>query len=230
MGIASPAFGLLSGFGTSLGLVPHVLTICFFLAIGVPQHSVTFLIVFTIAAKLFGERLFWNNFKSRMDLEVKFKNWRTAVDQSLLSHPNVLIALLMMLADALVDATLINTALKTSLPIAWIFLALLGCQLLSSPIQGLLSDYFSQKKSMLFALLIGMLAVVFSLELPLHGKIPDPSQFSLLNLTGLSSFTVNVQMTIILCVKGLLGNLLVIARGAIAEVIKVETIENFSEI
>jgi hypothetical protein len=230
MKLISPAFGLISGGGTALGLLPHILTLCVLLITGLPPRSVTSLIVFTVGAKLLGEWLFWNHCKRRMDSEVKLKNWRAAVDQSLLSHPNVFTALLMMFADALVDATLVYTALKTSLPPTWVFLALLGCQLLSSPIQGVLSDYFSQKKSLLFAASIGIIAVIFSLELPVHGKIPDPSQFSLLNLTGLSSFTLAMQMALILCGKGLLGNLTVIARAAIAEVIKVETIEKFSKV
>jgi len=228
MKLISPAFGLISGGGTALGLLPHILTLCVLLSTGISPRSVTFLIVFTIGAKLLGEWLFWNPCKSRMDSEVKLKNWRAAVDQSLLSHPNVFVSLLMILADALVDATLVYTALKTSLPPTWIFLALLGCQLLSSPIQGILSDYFSQKKSMLFAAFIGIIAAIFSLELPIHGKILDSSQFSFLSLTGLSSLTVTMQMALILCGKGLLGNLTVIARAAIAEVIKAETIEKFS--
>ena len=230
MRMSSPAFGLISGCGTSLGLLPHILTLCLLLMTGIPPRCVTSLIVFTIGAKFLGEWLFWNHCKRRMDSEVKLKNWRAAVDQSLLSHPNVFVALLMMFADALVDATLVYTALKTSLPPTWIFLALLGCQLLSSPIQGVLSDYFSQKKSMLFAAFIGIMAAIFSLELPVHGKIPDSSQFSLLSLTGLSSFTVAMQMALVLCGKGLLGNLTVIARAAVAEVIKGETLEKFNEV
>lgn len=147
-----------------------------------------------------------------MDLEVKLKNWRASVHQSLLSHPNVVVALLMILTDALVDITLLYTALKTSMPPIWIFLAFLGCQALSSPIQGAISDYFSQKKSIIFALAIGIVSMVLSLELPLDGKIQEAS-------TPIS------LMTLILCCKGLLGNLTVISRAAIAEVIKVETLE-----
>lgn len=230
MRLVTPAFGLISGVGTALGLLPHILTLGILLLTGVPPRSITSLIVFTVGAKLLGEWLFWNHCKRRMDSEEHLKNWRVVIDSSLFSHNNVFTALLMILVDALFDATLIYTALKTPLPPIWIFLTLLGCQLLSSPIQGVLSDYFCQTKSMLFACCIGMVAAIFSIDLPVHGKPFDPSQFSLLYLTGLSSFTVDMQMALILCGKGLFGNLTVIARASIAEVIKVETIEKFNKV
>lgn len=230
MKLISPAFGLISGVGTSLGLLPHILTLCILLLTGAPPRSVTSLIVFTIGAKLLGEWLFWSHCKRRMDSEEHLKNWRLVVDSSLFSRNNVFTALLMILLDVIVDALLIYTALQTSLPPIWIFLTLLGCQLLSSPIQGVLSDYFCQTKSLLFACCIGIVAAIFSMDLPVHGKPFDPSQFSLLNLIGLSSFTVDMQMALILCGKGLLGNLTVIARASIAEVVKVETLEKFGEL
>ncbi len=230
MKMSSPAFGLISGFSTSLGLLPHIATLGLLLMIGIPPRSVTSLIVFTVGAKLLGEWLFWNHCKRRMDSEEHLKNWRLVVDSSLFSRNNVFVALLMILVDAMVDALLVYTALQTSLPPIWIFLALLGSQLLSSPIQGVLSDYFCQTKSILFACFIGMVAAIFSIELPVHGKPFDPSQFSFLNLIGLSSFAVDIQMALILCGKGLLGNLTIIARASIAEVIKIETIEKFNRI
>jgi hypothetical protein len=221
-----PAFGLISGIGTAIGLLPHVFILCILLFID-SQRSITSMIIFTLAAKFLGEWIFWKHCKERMDSESKLKNWRSVVEQSLLSHPNVFTALLMMFADIFVDVTLVHTALKTSVPPIWVFVALLGCQMIASPVQGALSDYFSQKKSMLFAAFIGIAALIFSLEIPVEGKIWETPMY-LLNLTGLSSFPVAVQMAIILCGKGLLGNITVIARAAIAEVIKVETLEKSS--
>jgi hypothetical protein len=168
MKMSSPAFGLISGFSTSLGLLPHIATLGLLLMIGIPPRSVTSLIVFTVGAKLLGEWLFWNHCKRRMDSEEHLKNWRLVVDSSLFSRNNVFVALLMILVDAMVDALLVYTALQTSLPPIWIFLALLGSQLLSSPIQGVLSDYFCQTKSILFACFIGMVAAIFSIELPVQ--------------------------------------------------------------
>ena len=230
MKLVTPAFGLISGSGTTLGLLPHILILCVILITGLPTGSVASLIVFTIGAKALGEWFFWKHCKRRMDSEVNLKNWRMAIKPDLLSHPNVFIGLLMVFGDVVVDSMLLYTALETSIPPIWIFLALFGCQALASPVQGLLSDCFSQKKSLLFAVVAGMIVARLSLEIPLHGKIPDESQFSVLNFIGLSSFTVNIQMAVILCCKGLFGNLTVIARAAIAEVVKVETLEKFSKV
>ena len=205
MRITTPAFGLISGVGTALGFSPHVLALCLFLFMGIPARSVAPLVVFTIAAKLLGEWLFWGHFQTRMDSEPRLKNWRSVTNQSLLSHPNVYVALLMMLADSLIEVTLVYTALKTSIHPALVFLYLLGCQIISAPIQGILSDYFSQKKSLLFAAFIGMLCIFLSLQISQENGIA-------LTIT-------------LLCAKGLLGNLTVIARAAIAEVIKVETLQ-----
>lgn len=230
MKMSSPAFGLISGVGTSLGLLPHILTLCLLLMMGIPPRSVTSLIVFTIGAKLLGEWLFWNHCKRRMDSEPKLKNWRLAINESLLSQPNVIIGLIMMLLDAFMDVALVNIALKTSLPPIWVFLSLLGCQALAAPIQGGLSDIFSQKKSLLFATIMGMIATSAVAGIPLEGKVDETSMYSTISLLGISSFSTDVQMLIILCGKGLLANLTVISRAAIAKVIKIETIEKFSRI
>jgi hypothetical protein len=230
MRLETPAYGLMSGAGTALGLTPHIVVLSILVVAGIPIKSLTPLIVFTILAKLLGEVIFWDLFKTRMDSIVRFKNWRKARDQSLLSHPNVISALTFMILDAFVDGILVYAALKTSLPPIWIILSLFGCQALSSPIQGVLSDYFSQKKSILFAAVIGILALFFAIELPLEGKNQEGLFLSLLYMTGISTFPIALQMVLILCGKGLLGNLTVISRAAIAQVIKMETIEKYSKI
>lgn len=227
MKFASPAFGLISGLATAFGFLPHLITLIVVLISGMDPRGATPLILFTIGARLLGEWLFWRKFlPDRLDSEGRFRNWRSVVNQSLLSHPNVSVALIVMLGDICLDATLVYLALQTSISPIWVFLSLLGCQALSSPIQGALSDCFSQKKSLIFALIMGMVAGVAVGELPLDGKIHAPSMYSVHSLLGLASFTLPVQMFIILCGKGLLANLTVIARAAIAQVIKVETIEN----
>lgn len=228
--MSSPAFGLMSGFGTAVGLLPHIATLCLLLMTGIPARSVTSLIVFTIGAKILGEWLFWNHCKKRMDSEPKLKNWRLVVNESLLSHPNVIVGLIMMLLDAFMDAVLVNLSLKTSVSPIWIFLSLLGCQALASPIQGGLSDIFSQKKSLLFANVMGMIAISALSGVPLEGKSDGESMYSIAGLLGISSFSTNVQMLIILCGKGLFANVTVIARAAIAKVVKIETVEKFGRV
>jgi hypothetical protein len=135
-----PAFGFASGFWTALGLLPHLLFLCAFLIADVSPSHITPLCMSTIGTKLLGEWLFWKYCTKRMDSEGKLRNWRSVMNQSLFSHPNVLVALLLMFTDTVVDITLVRIALKTSIPPIWAFLALLGCQTLSSPFQGLLSD------------------------------------------------------------------------------------------
>jgi len=80
MKLISPAFGLISGGGTALGLLPHILTLGVLLITGIPPRSVTSLIVFTVGAKLLGEWLFWTHCKRRMDSEIKLKNWRASLN------------------------------------------------------------------------------------------------------------------------------------------------------
>ncbi len=225
MRMSSPAFGLISGVFTSLSLFPHILTLCVLLMAGLPPRSVTSLIVFTIAARGLGEWLFWSHCQRRMDAEPKLKNWRSVINQSLLSHPNVIMGLAMILLDACMDAILVNTALKTSAPPIWIFLSLLGCQALAAPIQGALSDIFSQKNSLVFAMIMLMLAISAAAGMTVEGQTGEPSMYFILEFLGMSSFSADVQILIILCGKGLLANLAVISRAAIAEVIKVKTLE-----
>lgn len=210
MHINTPAFGLISGVGTAIGLLLHILSLCFLQLIGMQPHSTTFFVVFTIGTKIFGESVFWKLCISRMDKEEELKNWRSVFNGSLLSQPNVFVSLFMLFTDGLADAFLVYMALKTSIPIIWVFLSFFGCQMLASPIQGILSDYFSQKKSLLFAALMGLLTYVIVTRLNLDEKSKETS----------------IYMLLVLCGKGLFANLTVVARAAIAEVIKERTLEN----
>lgn len=183
---------------------------------------VAFLIAFTIAAKLLVEAFFCKISAKRMDQEDRLRNWRTKVTGDLLSHPNVSIALLMMVVDVLTEGTLLFIALKTTIPPILIIIVFLSTQFLSAPIQGMVSDYFSQKNSLLFAISINTLAIAASAVLSSENP-QNPS--SLGNLLGLPSFSPEVLMISILCLKGALGNISVIARASIAEAIKFKTIK-----
>ncbi|NGX46641.1 MAG: hypothetical protein K1000chlam3_00001, partial [Chlamydiae bacterium] len=216
MKISSPPFGYISGIFTGIGLLPHIFTMVFFLTIGLPPNYISFLVIFTIGAKLLGEWLFWNYFKKRINLKEELTSWRSVIDRSLLSHPNVLISLLMFCTDIVVDVILIHIALQTSISPIWIFLGFLVCQALFSPIQGFLSDCFSRRKSLLFASFMGIFAVFLAKEILLDGSVQETSIYSISSLIGLSSFKPSVQMLLILCSKGILANLTVIARAAIA--------------
>jgi hypothetical protein len=189
-------------------LSPHILFLLVILVTGGPINLI-FLVSTTFGAKGLIEWLFWNSFSNRLNAIPDFKNWKAVVNRSLLDHPNVGVALITILTDIATDVALVYFSLKTSLPMLWIFLSLLGCQALSSPIQGFLSDCFSQKKSLLFALIACLCAIGYATTFHWDGQPNDYSK----------------QMLFVLCCKGLLGNVYVIARAAIAKVIKVETIK-----
>ena len=171
--LVTPAFGLMSGLRTSLGLLPHILILGLLVMLGGSSLSVTFLIVCTVGAKLLCEWLFWTHYVRHMDAETKFQNWRSIVSSSLLSHPNVFNSLSMIVMDSLVEVLIVSAALKSSLPAIWVFLALYGCQMIAAPIQGGLSDFFSQKKSLLFAAFMGALALLVLIAVPLDGQAQD---------------------------------------------------------
>lgn len=230
MRISVPAFGLISGVNTALGLFLHLVTLSMILIFGLPKCSITFLVIFTVGAKLLSEWLFWNHCKRRMDAEPKLQHWRSVVNQSLFSHPNVAISVILILMDGLIDVTLIKIALTTSLPPIWVFLSILGCQFLASPIQGYLSDFLSQKKCLLFANIMALLAVLAVFGISLEEGAKEPLSNAILTLLGLSSLDPTTQMLFILCGKGLFANLTVMARSAIAKVIKIETVKKFGRV
>lgn len=219
MKLSSPSFGVLSGFCTFMGLGPHLLALVLLLVTGISPPVIS-LIIFTIAAKFFAEWLFWTKSSERMNEEKRLGNWRVITNREVLSHPNAWIALIMMFGDALLEAALISMALKTAISPALILFTFLGCQALSAPIQGAVSDYFSQKKSLLFAVVISIAAISAAGDVSLDGSPKQSSKYSLINLLCLYPFTPGVQMILILCAKGALGNITVIARSAIAEVVK----------
>ena len=61
-------------------------------------------------------------------------------------------------------------------------------------------------------------------------KDPETKAKSFSNVMGQSTIGLSAQMLIVLCCKGLLANLAVIGRGAIAEVIQIESIRKFSKV
>lgn len=221
--IATPAFGLISGIGTALGWLPHVLALTTLLLNGISPTAILPLAAFTIGARFVGEWIFWNLFSKRMDVIENLRDWRSSFGPKVYSHPNFIIASASMAIDAFADFVLIYIALKTSLPCPGVFLALTLSQMLSAPIQGFLSDCFSQKKSLILAAGVGMLALITAGEIQLDAKTSQTSMLSFLRMVGLSSSVPATQMMFILCFKGLFGNLTVVARASIATVIKAET-------
>ncbi len=214
MSITIPAFGLMSGMMTTLGILPHLL-------------SLSFITLSTIGSKILSNWLFWACCSRRLDMEENLKTWRTVLNRSLFFHPNVVTSLLMIIADTIVDISLICVVLKISnSPIETLFI-FFGCQALFSPIQCCVSDCFSQKNSFFFAATIILLTWIAVIELPTASKVLVSS--FLLNFTKISSLSLSTQMLIILCGKSLLGNLTAIARAVIAEVVKMLTIKKLNE-
>jgi hypothetical protein len=168
--------GLRSGIYSSFAFLPHIL-VMFFLYIKDIKPYLVALLVFTILSKLLAEYLFWNTFNARIDRFVKDRNLEV-VNQSLFFHPNVLVSLGIICADTIAEGVLVLLALKTSLSPFVILLVLLGCQALSSPIQGLISDFSSRKKSLIFAMIITMIAVATMGEIN-TGKFPGTGSVTL---------------------------------------------------
>ena len=231
MKVPSPAFGFISGSFSTIGLLPHLFILVLIWSFGIYPKSETsfiiFLAAFTVGAKILGEWLFCDHCKKRMASEGKLENWNSAVNRSLFSDPNVIISLMVLSMDFLIDATLIYFALKLPIPPLWIFLTLLGSQAMASPVQGFSSDYFSQKNSLLFALSMTMLFFFVLLAIPFDGDI-SISTFSIGESLGISSFSATTQIFLVLFGKGILANTTVIARAAIATVVKEKAMEKFS--
>lgn len=225
MNHAGPSFGILSGFCTSVGLAPHILALAFFLVIG-NSPPLNFLLMFTVGAKLLAEWFFWTKSAERLNEKNILRTRRVVPNQELLSHPNFWIPALMIFVDAISEISLISLALKTALSPALILFTFLGCQALSSPIQGAMSDYFSRKNSLLFTLIVSMLILATTGSVLLDEAHNNSPLFYLINaLYLLSPLTPDSQMIVMLCLKGLLGNLTVISRAAMAELIKIKSFE-----
>lgn len=226
MKVRNPLFGLLSGCSTTIGLLPHIIALCFMTFFSEHPPPLIFLIVFTLGAKLLCEWVFWSGlFPKRMDLEKNLQNWRESVSNSLFIQPTVISSLLNIFVDFCVDVLLVYSALKTSVPPVWIFLGFFGSQAFAAPIQGIISDFLRPKKCLVFSLVATAFAVVLSLEI---GK-EITTRVTYASALGLYHFATSTQMLMVLYAKGLLTNTTVIARAAIAESIQTETERKFSK-
>lgn len=87
---------------------------------------------------------------------------------------------------------------------------------MSSPVFGLMSG---------FGTAVGLLPHIATLCLLFMTGIPPRSV-----LLGISSLSTDVQVLIILCGKGLFANVTIIARAAIAKVVKIKTVEKFGKV
>lgn len=215
--------GVWSGVSTSFGSIVSILALAICLWLGL-KISLGIFIFFTALAKLSAEYAFWYMVnKKRADYAEKV-TIQFFSNRSILSHPNVVVSLVVLIVDTLADATLVFRALQISLQPSWVLL-MLTCQAISSPIQGLCGDIYSRKKTLLFALFAGLLICVLFATVSIEIHTAKQSFFTLLGL----SFTASTQMFIVLCLKGLLGNATPIARASIAEIIeagKKEQLEN----
>ncbi|NGX38500.1 MAG: hypothetical protein K1000chlam2_01674 [Chlamydiae bacterium] len=222
MNNSTPLFGFMSGISTTIGFLPHILFITVLLILKAPIFP-SHLIIFAIGAKLLGEWLFLSFFRSRMDKIDSLSNWRSSITLDLFKHPNVILSSFMMLLDASLDVILIYMIIKVSIPLVWALLILLGCQALSSPIQGTLSDRFSRKSSLLFAMIANLIVLLaFS---GISSTSANQGSGLIINLLGLSSFSTALQLLLLFGIKGLFGNITVICRASIAEIIRIKTLE-----
>lgn len=156
-----------------------------------------------------------------MDTEESLKDWRIVVNWSLLSHPNVVIASTYFFVDIAMEGVLIYFAIKLGLSPVWAFLALLGAQAAFSTVQGLISDIYSRKNSLLFTFAMGSLAFLAAETIFLG----DRGLLPLLNALKIPSMELKTQILLILCWKGVFSNVGTVARVAIADVIRAWTLE-----
>ena len=226
---AWPPFGFISGLATTLGFLPHIVALGFFLLSMKNLGPVMILFIFSIASKILGEWLFWGKFLPfRLDRENTLLTWRSTINKALFHQTNVSLSLIFMLVDFLSDVLIVVVALKTLISPTWLLLVFLGCQSIAAPIQGIISDFFCRKKTLLFSLITTALAVLVSLEIA-NGLEPGSSPSFYINLLGLNHFATSTQMLIVLCVKGLLVGTTVTCRASIADSIQIETERRFNK-
>lgn len=207
--------GLKSGVYTSAGLIPHALFLIVLKMFNAPLPSIWFLVMFTIGAKLLGEYFFWNGWKDC----TKAANGGYFFDppeRVAFSNPNIIIAIVGYLLDISMEAVLIFWSLNASIAPLTVFLSLLLCQIVSSPLQGFFSDYYNRKNQLYFALGVGLI-VLANMYQVINGKDSGHSPLSLINLFCLDSFRTSTCIILLLCLKGLMGNISVIARILLAE-------------
>ena len=211
----SPFPGLKSGTCTSIGLTPHVLFLIALKILSAPLPPLAFLIMFTIFAKLLGEYFFWNGWKNRV--EVSPCDYLFDVQNNTpVSPPRVIISIIAYLIDMGVEVVLIFWSSETSIAPLTVLLTLLLCQIVSSPLQGFFSDYYNRKNQLYFALGVTLIVLATMFEI-ISERFHGHSPFSLINLLCLDSFAKSTCILLLLCLKGLVGNISVIARALLAE-------------
>ncbi len=227
MRIIMHSFGLVSGIATSTVFLPHALVllgIIFFHSESRIDPAVIFLF-FTVMARVMGDWLFWARlFPQDMDSGANITNWRSSVKDILFSQPQVIKSMLDMVIDATTDVALVYLAFQTSAPPMWVLFTFSACQAVGAPIQGMVLRIFKRKNVRLFSMIVAALATFLALEI--NGVI-SPESYA--KIFGLSHFSQSIQMLIVLGAKCLLSGTTVIAKETIAEVIKIETIENLTE-
>ena len=207
--------GLKSGAYTAVGLIPHALFLIVLKMFKAPLPPIWFLIMFTIFAKLLGEYFFWNSWKDHTKAGTE-DYFFDVPEKMVFSNPNIITAIVAYLLDIGMEAVLIFWSLNASIGPLTVFLTLLLCQIVSSPLQGFFSDYYNRKNQLYFALGVGLIASANMYEI-VSGRATGHSPLSLINLLCLDSFTSSTCIILLLCLKGLMGNVSVIARSLLAE-------------
>ena len=219
-----PAFGFLGGLGISLATLPHI-SVLIILMVGVASDiPKTPLYILFAADKVLGIWLFFTFFSARMDRVFKKKGWKHVVNSSILDHPNLIVCSIALLADTMLEYALLQTVSSSSSSLVWAFLVMSCCKVLAAPIQGFISDISSQKMSLIFAMLFAFFAL----------WIAEPSLNSLLMrgsayvapILGISDVTEQSRIVLALAIKGLLGNILPVAMGAVGTVVYFEALKN----
>ncbi|MDN3505083.1 MAG: hypothetical protein P0S95_05875 [Rhabdochlamydiaceae bacterium] len=208
-------FGFRSGISTAIFLFAQAIFIIVAILL---KNSILIIpiIGFTIIAKILGDYVFFTLFSNSMDSFRELKNWKSIISKRSFFDAHVFIIMVFIIVDFFTDAFLVYGALQIVTSKELIFILLLTTQAICGPIQGVISDVYSQKNSILFAFGIAVIAVFILLS----------------NMEGapfleLSILSLETQIFLAIGIKGVFGNIGTIARGALARNIKLETMKVF---
>lgn len=219
----APNFGMLGGISFSITVMPIVVLL--FLGCVVPGRlpkTIDWMIVCVFLNRVGAFWLYSRFFYSRMDDLKGMKSWRKRVSNPVYKHPNCVVALMALFVDAVCEGQLVTVALKSAVSPVWVLLTLLVCQAIAAPIQGFISDIRSQKRSLIFALLIGILSLaLISQEFIDAFFIKELSV--LLPALKIASAATSARILCVMAIKGLVGNIFPVAMGAVGAVVYSQT-------
>lgn len=193
-----------------------------------PIETLGYLVLYLATIKGVSEWYFWSSYNLILKKKDDLKNWHKFVGKTLLTQPYILFALFLVLADILIDFTLLNEAIKLSSTPVLTLLIFSCCQGIGSFLSGPVFDsygkhqpfYDARRRILTLSLGLGLIALALARQV---GSAPaDPSPYSLLPYFFLDKLSPSLQMLIILYGKGLLANTFPLARAVIAEGIQIE--------